>query len=89
MNQKSEGGVVVKKTLSISGMHCTDCAVTVEKALANAPGTHSAKVSYLKKTAEVEVEADASMEVLVQAVRRAGYGAEVVDANGSDKENQS
>lgn len=65
-------------TLKISGMHCADCAVTVQKALAATPGTKDAKVSYLKKQAVVEAADGTPVEELVSAVARSGYGADPV-----------
>lgn len=70
----------MKVTLKISGMHCADCAVTVQKALASAKGVESAKVSYLKKQADVEVPEEAEIGNLVTAVEQAGYKAEPVGA---------
>lgn len=71
-----KGDSQVKVTLKISGMHCADCAVTVQKALTSAKGVESAKVSYLKKQADVEVPEGAEIGNLVTAVERAGYKAE-------------
>jgi Cu+-exporting ATPase len=66
--------------LRISGMHCSDCAVSVEKALTSAKGVESAKVSYLKKQAVVEVPEETEIGSLVKAVEEAGYKAEPVGA---------
>lgn len=68
----------MKVTLKISGMHCTDCAVHVEKALRQTAGVDRVKVSYLKKQAEVEVTDGVPVERLVTAVEETGYGAEVL-----------
>jgi len=65
-------------TLKITGMHCPDCAVKVEEALRETKGTVSAKVSYLKKTADVEVHDGVSAEALAKSVEAAGYGAQRV-----------
>ena len=70
----------VKVTLKVSGMHCTDCAVTVQKALASAQCVESATVSYLKRQAVVEVPEGAEIDSLVTAVEQAGYKAEPVGA---------
>jgi Cu+-exporting ATPase len=68
----------VKVTLKISGMHCSDCAVTVQEALASAEVVQSATVSYLRKQAVVEVPEGAEIGSLVTAVELAGYKAEPV-----------
>lgn len=65
----------MRMTLRIKGMHCPDCAVMVEEALRAAKGTVMAKVSYLKKKADVEVEDGTPFEALAKAVEGAGYGA--------------
>jgi Cu+-exporting ATPase len=69
----------MKVTLKISGMHCIDCAWTVERALSRTAGVARAKVSYLKKQADVEVQDGVAVADLVAAVEQAGYGAEVLD----------
>jgi copper chaperone CopZ len=66
----------VNVALKISGMHCVDCARTVEEALGRTPGVARAKVSYLKRRADVEVEDGVSLAALIEAVENAGYGAE-------------
>lgn len=70
----------MKVMLRISGMHCSDCAVSVEKALTSAKGVESAKVSYLKKQAVVDVPEETEIGSLVKAVEEAGYKAEPVGA---------
>ncbi len=62
--------------LTISGMHCLDCAVKVKGALAATPGVESADVKYVRKLATVEASRGVSVEALVDAVKSAGYGAE-------------
>lgn len=66
----------MKHKLKITGMHCTDCAVTVQKALTSAEGVQSASVSYLKKEAIVEVPVGLEIGGLLKAVEQAGYKAE-------------
>lgn len=61
--------------LKIQGMHCADCATTVERALLTVPGVTTAKVHYLKKQAAVETSAPVSDSALAQAVQEAGYSA--------------
>lgn len=70
----------MRVTLRIFGMHCTDCAVSVEQALTSARGVESAKVSYLKKQAVVEMPEGAEIDSLVRAVEEAGYKAQPVGA---------
>jgi copper chaperone CopZ len=66
--------------LKITGMHCKDCAVTVEEALRRTPGVDAASVSYLKKKATVELANAAGLQAALAAVAEAGYGAEPLEA---------
>lgn len=59
----------------IQGMHCVDCAHTVEQAFFTVPGVTTAKVNYLKKQATVETTDPVSVDALEQAVKGSGYTA--------------
>ncbi len=61
--------------LPIEGMSCASCAVTVQQALAVAPGVAGASVNYATAKAAVDYDDDrATVGGLVRAVREAGYG---------------
>jgi Cu+-exporting ATPase len=66
----------MQRELKIDGMHCLDCAVKVRNALAEVPGVERAEVKYVRKRATVEVDETVPVAALVEAVRKAGYGAE-------------
>ena len=60
--------------LAVSGMTCTHCASTVEKALRNETGVRNATVSLSDGTAEVEYEErEVAPEQLIGAIEREGY----------------
>ena len=59
--------------LPIEGMTCSSCVARVEKALAKVPGVGSAVVNLATETANVALAQGADPEVLVAAVRKAGY----------------
>ncbi|HEV2149884.1 MAG TPA: cation transporter [Longimicrobiaceae bacterium] len=64
--------------LNVTGMTCSHCAQTVEKALQNAPGVRTATVHLDDGAAEVQYEEGAvAPEQLVAAVEEEGYGAQV------------
>ncbi|MBW2292662.1 MAG: cation transporter [Deltaproteobacteria bacterium] len=67
--------------LRVDGMTCETCAPSIRTALLDVPGVIDAAVDYDKKMAEVRVRAerrpDAAM--LLEAVRGAGYDAQVAD----------
>ncbi len=59
----------------IQGMHCVDCARTVEAAVEQVPGVVQVKVNYLKKQAAIETTGPVDPLRVEQAVREAGYTA--------------
>ena len=62
--------------LKIAGMHCIDCAHTIEAALKKVPGVDQARVHYLTRAAQVTADASTvSVEQLMAAVKDAGYEA--------------
>ncbi|HEX2188520.1 MAG TPA: cation transporter [Longimicrobiaceae bacterium] len=64
--------------LNVTGMSCSHCAQTVEKALRGAPGVRSATVHLENGAAEVEhEEGRVAPEQLVAAVEEEGYGAQL------------
>ena len=64
--------------LNISGMTCGDCAPRVQKALDGVKGVKSAKVSYEKGEAVVEIgKSGLKASQLLKAVRKAGFDARV------------
>ena len=61
--------------LDIGGMTCAACSTRVEKALAKVPGVTRASVNLATERARVESDATVNPDMLVQAVRQAGYDA--------------
>lgn len=62
----------MKKVITVEGMHCAHCSAHVEQVL-NALDGVKAKVDLKKKAATVELSADVSDEILMGAVKDAGY----------------
>ena len=71
--QEEKGMVTMKKTLVVEGMMCEHCKMHVEKALAGVAGVDSAQVDLEKKTATVSLAEDVADQVLMDAVKEAGY----------------
>lgn len=69
------GGQLVK--LNVTGMFCSGCAVSVEKALKKIPGVQGASVDFGKSEAFVSLESGTSVqtEELIKAVEGPGYKA--------------
>ncbi len=65
-------------TLSVPGITCAACPITVKKALTKVDGVQKAEVSYEKREAVVTFDdAKTSAEALTKATENAGYPATV------------
>lgn len=61
-------------TLSVPGMTCAACPITVKKALAKVDGVREAEVSYEKREAVVTFDdAKTNADALTKATANAGY----------------
>lgn len=63
----------------VTGMTCAACSARVEKAVSNVEGVTACSVNLL--TNSMGVEGTASTESIIQAVKDAGYGAELQNAD--------
>ncbi len=69
--------------LSVPGMDCAACPLTVRKALQAVPGVNAARVDYRTKTAQVEYDRDVvTVERLTQATANVGYPSSVTRQAG-------
>ena len=70
----------MKQTYHISGMSCAACAAAVEKSVRKLPGVKRADVNLLANKLSVEIDPEVITPAdIVQAVEKAGYGAEPLD----------
>lgn len=61
-------------TLSVPGMNCAACPITVKQALTKVAGVRNAAVSYEKKEAVVTFDdAKTTVSTLTEATENAGY----------------
>lgn len=61
-------------TLSVPGMNCATCPITVKKALSKVAGVNDVKVSYEKREAKVSFDdAKTNVQTLTLATKEAGY----------------
>jgi P-type Cu+ transporter len=68
--------------LAIAGMHCSSCALVIQKELGKISGVEQASVSYAtEKAVVVYDEAQAGAADLAAAVKKAGYTASLIDDN--------
>ncbi|WP_061708268.1 copper-exporting P-type ATPase CopA [Pseudenterobacter timonensis] len=72
--------------LLINGMSCASCVSRVQNALQSVPGVSQARVNLAERTALVMGSASATD--LVQAVEKAGYGAEAIEDDAERRERQ-
>ena len=63
------------KQFDVTGMMCAACSARVEKAVNGVPGVSSCSVNLL--TNSMGVEGTATDEQIIEAVKKAGYGARV------------
>jgi Cu+-exporting ATPase len=74
-------------TIPVSGMTCAACSSRVQRTLEKTPGVSSAHVNLLTSSATVDFDpATTTTEVLVDAIRSTGYGAELPVAGESPEE---
>src|SRR3989344_6306441 len=65
---------MAKLSLSISGMHCATCAVTIGKVLRKTPGVISAEANYATEKAQIEYNpAQTTLEKIFQVISSLGY----------------
>jgi len=68
--------------LSVPGMDCEACPITVRKALEKTPGVKSAKVDFPTKSAVVEYDPRVTtLERLMKSTANAGYPSAVKNGN--------
>ena len=72
--------------LLINGMSCASCVSRVQNALQAVPGVAQARVNLAERTALVMGSASAAD--LIQAVEKAGYGAEAIEDDAERRERQ-
>ena len=73
IENQMNGGITVKKELSVEGMMCQNCVKHVTHALEGIPGAADIQVSLEDKKATVHVPETVTDDVLKEAVSEAGY----------------
>ncbi|CAQ83080.1 MULTISPECIES: copper-exporting P-type ATPase CopA [Photorhabdus] len=72
--------------LLLDGMTCASCVNKVQKALQSVEGVENARVNLAERSALIT--GSASPDVLIQAVEKAGYGAELIQNEAERRERQ-
>ena len=63
--------------LAITGAKCAGCVKSIETTLQSVDGTSQASMNFAERTAEIS--GSASADTLVQAIKKAGYGATLIE----------
>ncbi len=74
--------------LAVSGMHCASCVGRVERVLRNVPGVRAASVSLATEKATLRVLRATPEAGLLEAVRKAGFDAQVLREPAAAVESQ-
>ncbi|MBS3105251.1 heavy metal translocating P-type ATPase [Candidatus Woesearchaeota archaeon] len=83
-NKTGQKSSVKKTSISISGMHCASCAMTIERALKKTKGVAKASVNFASEKASVEFnENEVDEDAIKQAILKSGY--KVADAPKNEK----
>ncbi|MBI4973591.1 heavy metal translocating P-type ATPase [Candidatus Roizmanbacteria bacterium] len=83
----SDGSTQKRVSLSLSGMHCTSCALIIEKSLNKVAGVKEAHVNFAAEKALVTYdETTVKKESFIDAVKRTGYSATFIDEKDTEFE---
>jgi len=67
---------MTRQLFRIENMHCTSCAMSIDGTLEDVAGVVEASTSYARSRTEVTFDpAQVSIDVLIAAIRDAGYDA--------------
>lgn len=80
--------ITSKIELPVTGMTCANCAMNIERVLnRKVPGILKASVNFATERVSVEyLPAAASVEDIISAIRKAGYGAILPDISSDEKD---
>ena len=74
--------------LTIDGMTCASCVAHVEKALKKVEGVQQANVNLATEQAWVQADGGVSSAALIQAVKKAGYDAKLLEQDKSQQQDK-
>ena len=79
-----------KAAVKVTGMHCASCALNIEKSLKKSKGVLSANVNYGSEKAYVDFDpSQTSVEKIHGVIKSRGYGVEMEQTGGVDREKQA
>ena len=66
-------------TLTLSGMHCTSCAVNIDLTLEDLPGVANSKTNYARSRATIDFEPEKiDPDTIISEISKLGYEAKIV-----------
>jgi len=76
----SKSNALIKPVeLDLSGMSCSNCALTIEKVISTLPGVKSANVNFASEKAHAIADLSVISEYeIITAIQNAGYGARII-----------
>jgi Cu+-exporting ATPase len=74
-NTEKKEDVTMTKTILVEGMMCNHCKAHVETALKGVEGVINAEANLESKSATVILSQDTDVNILIEAVKNAGYEA--------------
>ncbi|MDW7740643.1 MAG: copper ion binding protein, partial [Bacillota bacterium] len=84
MNNPKDEVNTAKTVINLTGMTCTTCASTIEKALQKAEGVLSAQVNFAMERAYIEYKpAVISEEILLEIINKTGYQGELSEVDST------
>ena len=63
--------------LDVEGMTCSACAARIERILNNKPEIDGASVNFPLKQAEIKLNADIDIDIVIDDIFKAGYKAKI------------
>jgi len=85
----NDKNVQKRVSLSLSGMHCTSCALIIEKSLNKVAGVKEAHVNFAAEKASIVFdETSVKPGALIEAVKNTGYLATVLDEKDTEFESK-
>ena len=76
----SESAPLLGQTFAVTGMTCSACVNSIERALNEMDGV-SASVNFASETVHILAPADLPPELVIKKIKAAGYGAALLDDN--------
>lgn len=72
-SQENEDTTSKMVTIDVEGMHCSSCALIIEKSLKKVPGVQQANVNFSSAQALIKINDNLQKDLLLQSITQAGY----------------